>query len=151
MTHYQRTAAWLAACGKQVGNQEHFSVQLGCHIEESVVELFQAIETNLNDLQFGEVFSALQTLHGLSLSLKSGAVQARVADGQRVAFLDALCDSEVTGNGLAYLAGMDKDGADQAVLASNESKLEDGKAVFHPGGKIAKGKHYAAPDLSPFI
>ena len=65
--------------------------------------------------------------------------------------LDALCDREVTGNGVAYIAGFDKDAADQAVLASNESKLEDGKPVILPGGKIGKGKHYAAPDLRAFV
>jgi hypothetical protein len=62
-----------------------------------------------------------------------------------------LCDVEVTLNGVAYLAGFDKDGADQEVLASNESKLENGKAVILEGGKIGKGKSYKAPDLRGFV
>jgi hypothetical protein len=65
--------------------------------------------------------------------------------------LDALCDTEVTGNGIAYLADFDKNGADKEVLASNESKLVDGKPVLMPGGKIGKGPNYKAPDLSGFV
>ena len=65
--------------------------------------------------------------------------------------LDALCDTEVTGNGIAYLAGFDKNGADQEVLASNESKLVDGKPVIQPGGKIGKGPNYRAPELEKFV
>lgn len=151
MTNYQRTANWLKACGKQPGNEAHFSVQLGCHLEESVVEFFQTIEANLNEVQNAELLAAIQTIHGLSLSLKSGIVLARIADRQREDFLDALCDCEVTGNGLAYLSGLDKDGADQEVLRSNESKLVDGRAIFHPGGKIAKGPGYTAPNLAPYL
>ena len=59
--------------------------------------------------------------------------------------------SEVTGNGVAYLAGFDKRGADQAVLASNDAKLVDGKPVIMPGGKIGKPEGWKAPDLSGFV
>jgi hypothetical protein len=69
----------------------------------------------------------------------------------RVACLDALCDIDVTLNGVAFLAGFDKNGADDAVLDSNDSKFEDGKAVILPGGKIGKGKNYVEPDLTPFV
>jgi hypothetical protein len=70
----------------------------------------------------------------------------------RVDALDALCDIEVTGNGVAFFAGFDKDAADQAVIDSNDSKLEDGKAVIMPGGKIGKGaQDYKAPDLKGFV
>jgi hypothetical protein len=58
---------------------------------------------------------------------------------------------EVTGNGVAYLAGFDKDGADQAVLASNEAKLVDGKPVILEGGKIGKPAGWTPPDLTPFV
>ena len=34
MTNFQRTASWLKACGKEVGNPQHISVQIGVHIEE---------------------------------------------------------------------------------------------------------------------
>jgi hypothetical protein len=60
-------------------------------------------------------------------------------------------DIEVTGNGVAYLAGFDKCEADQAVLASNEAKLIDGKPVILPGGKIGKPEGWKAPDLARFV
>jgi hypothetical protein len=52
---------------------------------------------------------------------------------------------------VAYLAGFDKDAADEEVLASNESKLEDGVPVILEGGKIGKGKNYKAPNLRGFV
>jgi hypothetical protein len=52
---------------------------------------------------------------------------------------------------VAYLAGFDKDAADEEVLASNESKLEDGVPVILEGGKIGKGKSYKAPNLRGFV
>ena len=64
---------------------------------------------------------------------------------------DALCDIEVTANGVAYLAEMDKPGADRAVLDSNDAKLVDGKPVILEGGKIGKPAGWTAPDLRGFV
>ena len=83
--------------------------------------------------------------------LKSGKSQVKITEEDCVGALDALCDIEVTINGVAHLAGFDKDSADQAVLASNDSKLENGIPVLLPGGKIGKGRDYKAPDLSTFV
>ena len=150
MTNFQRTASWLAACGKQPGNEDQFSAQLGCDLEEWV-EGMSCVELNLPADAMDEAGAAIALIESLAGLLKKGVVKARIAEGKRVEFLDALCDREVTGNGLAYLAGFDKDGADQAVLNSNDSKLVNGKAVFLPGGKIAKPDGYVAPNLSPYI
>ena len=65
--------------------------------------------------------------------------------------LDALCDAEVTGNGVAYMAGFDKPGADEAVMASNDAKLVDGKPVILEGGKIGKPEGWKPPDLSAYV
>ena len=148
MTNFQRTAQWLAACGKEPGNTKHFSVQVGCHIEE-VVELLTSIETDFTDEELPLIGTALGTLTHAAQALKAGDRHARVS--KPLEFLDGLCDCEVTGNGLAFLAGMNKDGADQAVLASNDSKLFEGRAMFHPGGKIAKPAAWVAPNLTPFL
>lgn len=59
-------------------------------------------------------------------------------DAWKAEALDALCDMELTGNGIAYLAGFNKVDADQAVLDSNDAKLVDGKPVILPSGKIGK-------------
>lgn len=151
MTNFQRVAKWHAACGKVPGNQEHFSVALGVDLEEWV-EGMSCIEINLPEEAIDEVRLAIRRISGLATLLKRGSVHARIADGRRVDFLDALCDKDVTGNALAYLAGFDKDGADEAVLNSNDSKLEDGKPVFVDGTtKIGKGKNYVAPNLAPYV
>lgn len=145
MTNFQRTASWLEACGK-TKTPENLSVQIGCHIEE-FAEFLEA--SGFNDpLTSASVRVIAKDLHSIAASLKSRAVQAHLKN--RAGALDALCDSEVTGNGVAYLAGFDKDGADQAVLASNDAKLVDGKPVILPGGKIGKPEGWKAPDLDKF-
>lgn len=58
---------------------------------------------------------------------------------------------EVTGNGVAHLAGMDKECADMAVLDSNDAKLVDGEPVILEGGKIGKPGGWLPPDLTPFV
>lgn len=151
MTNFQRTAAWLAACGKEPGNQDQFSVQLGCDIEE-MVEALGCIELNLPEQAIDEASASIRLLAHIADLLKKGVTKARVIEGKHAEFLDGLCDREVTGNGLAFLMGYDKDGADKAVLDSNDSKLEDGKPVFVDGTtKIGKGKNYIAPNLAPYV
>ena len=57
----------------------------------------------------------------------------------------------MTGNGIAYLADMDKEGADQAVLDANDAKLVGGKPVILPGGKIGKPEGWKPADISGFV
>lgn len=148
MTNYQRTANWLKACGKEP-TPENLSVQLGVHLEE-FCELLACLRTD------SEGYAKLMERTRLDLEWFAGKLKKReqfvyIPTHMRVDALDALCDSEVTGNGVAYLAGFNKDAADQEVLASNESKLEDGKPVILEGGKIGKGKDYKAPNLRGFV
>lgn len=147
--NYWRTANWLAACGKEPRNEQHLSVQIGCHLEE-VCELLNTVYIESTT---GASSNALQEvaaiLSAIGNNLKRGHASAKIFD--REAALDALCDCEVTGNGIAFLAGFDKDGADQAVLASNEAKLVDGKPVLKEGGKIGKPDGWLPPDLTPFL
>ena len=87
----------------------------------------------------------------LATSLKDGVLRVEVMEEFREECLDSLCDMEVTGNGVAYLAGFAKDSADLEVLAANERKLVDGKPVLKPNGKIGKPEGWTAPDLKPFV
>lgn len=151
-SNFQRTADWLAACGKSPSLEPSgitaLSVQLGCHIEE-IVEFLKTVRTDKEG--YGKLLDrCTDDLEWFSTKLKRGESVAYIPAHLRVASLDALCDCEVTGNGVAYLAAFDKEAADQAVLASNESKLVDGKPVILEGGKIGKGPNYSPPDLREF-
>jgi predicted HAD superfamily Cof-like phosphohydrolase len=147
-SNFERTAAWLKACGKVPGHAA-LSVQIGCHLEEFIEFLMCVDFDSAEDAESLErsVADLLRVANGL----KKGMVMAGINPSDRIEALDALCDSEVTGNGVAYLAGFDKQGADMAVLASNDAKLVDGKPVILPGGKIGKPEGWKAPDLSGFV
>jgi len=147
-SNFERTAAWLKACGKVPGPAA-LSVQIGCHIEEFLEFLLCVDFDSAEDAESLErsVADLLRVANGL----KKGIVMAGINPSDRIEALDALCDTEVTGNGVAYLAGFDKGAADMAVLASNDAKLVDGKPVILPGGKIGKPSGWTAPDLSGFV
>lgn len=149
MTNFQRTAAWLHACGKTRSAQD-LSVQIGCHIEE-VVEFFDQLEIEDQGNNPARLTVACDLLLYLASALKMGHVVARIPAQNRERALDALCDSEVTGNGVAYLAHMDKERADRAVLDANEAKLVDGKPIILKGGKIGKPEGWKPPNLGPFV
>ena len=147
-SNFERTAAWLKACGKVPGPAA-LSVQIGCHIEE-ICEFLNCLDfDSARDL--GNVESCSDDLMLVATALKKGLVMGFINPSDQVDALDALCDIEVTGNGVAYLAGFDKRAADQAVLASNDAKLVDGKPVILQGGKIGKPEGWTAPDLSGFV
>lgn len=147
MTNFKRTASWLQACGK-TPSYAVLSTQLACHLEE-VCELLECLRVNSDGWQ-RVLERSTQDLHDLADVVKSGLKEMHFPAHLREEVLDALCDSEVTGNGVAYLAGFDKESADQAVLASNEAKLVDGKPVILPGGKIGKPKDWMPPDLRAY-
>lgn len=154
MTNFERTKNWLIACGKDQTPQ-NLSVQVGCHVEEFMEFLDTlGIAANVE----GQVFptplqlqSALETLNLFATQLKDGVLRVDVMPEFREECLDALCDMEVTGNGVAYLAGFQKDSADLEVLSANERKLVDGKPVLKPNGKIGKPEGWVAPNLKPFV
>jgi predicted HAD superfamily Cof-like phosphohydrolase len=148
MTNFDRTAAWLKACGKEP-NQENLSVQSGCHIEE-FCEFLRTLRTD------SEGYAKLlertcNDLEWFASKLKRREQFVYIPTHLRTDALDALCDTEVTGNGVAYLAGFAKKGADEAVLASNDAKLVDGKPVILEGGKIGKPEGWKAPELRGFV
>lgn len=146
--NYKRTANWLKACGKEP-TPENLSVQIGCHIEE-FCEFIKTLRTD------SEGYAKLMDRTRLDLEwfgskLKRGDEMVYIPIHLRSEALDALCDTEVTGNGIAYMAGFNKEFADEAVLQSNEAKLVDGKPVILDGGKIGKPEGWRAPDLSIYV
>lgn len=152
-TNFERAASWLAACGKEPSEQ-NVSIQIGCDLEETI-ELYRTIRFETSDdpvARFGAIVArALDDLEFVAAKLKSGDATAKIDPWDHADALDAICDREVTGNGIAYFSGFDKDAADKAVLDANDAKLVDGKPVILPGGKIGKPEGWTAPDLSRFV
>jgi predicted HAD superfamily Cof-like phosphohydrolase len=149
MTNYERTEAWLKACGKAPPDIEGLSVQIGCHLEE-FCEFLGALRSDSEG--YGKLLERTRTdLEWFAGKLKRREQFVYIPVHLRTDALDALCDTEVTGNGVAYMAEMDKPGADAAVLDSNDAKLVDGKPVILEGGKIGKPPGWKAPDLRGFV
>lgn len=149
MTNFQRVRAWLKNCGKEP-SPANVSVQIGCDIEEAV-ELLRCIRTDKEG--YAKLLErCIGDLEWFAVKLKTGESMAYIPPHLREEALDALCDRDVTGNGIAYLMGFDKDAADQEVLRSNDSKFnEDGTPVILPGGKVGKSDRYTPPDLRGFV
>lgn len=147
---FRATAEWLSRCGKAPGDEAALSVQVGVHLEE----FSEFLKTIYIESNTGITSTATQELaahlEAAALALKRGYAKARIFD--REAALDALCDSEVTGNGVAFLAGFNKVEGDARVIASNYSKFNaDGTPVILEGGKIGKSELYKEPDLSDLV
>jgi predicted HAD superfamily Cof-like phosphohydrolase len=148
MTNFDRTVNWLKACGKEP-NQENLSVQIGCHLEE-ICEFLGTLRSDSEG--YGKLIERTRVdLEWFASKLKKREQFVYIPTHLRVDALDALCDTDVTGNGVAYMAGFAKNGADEAVLASNEAKLVDGKPVILEGGKIGKPPGWKAPELRGFV
>lgn len=147
MTNYHRTASWLKACGKAPSASD-LSVQIGCHIEE-FREFIEQIDVT-DPVAESYLLVVTDILEKMAKQIKSRTVLATIPPQCRPGALDALCDMEVTGNGVAYLAGFNKPAADAAVLDANDRKLVDGKPVLLEGGKIGKPEGWKAPDLANY-
>ena len=119
-------------------------VQIGCHYEE-VSEMSAVL---YDDVEDELVDTAI--LYKIKHSEYIGVVEKLSADA-RVELLDALCDQIVTAVGVAYMMGMDIEGALAEVNRSNWSKFKGGVPVFNAQGKIAKGVEYTPPELSDYI
>ena len=117
-------------------------VQIGCHYEE-VSEMSAA----LCDDDVAHELAAT----ALAYKMNRGRYLGANADA-RVELLDALCDQVVTTVGVAYMMGMDIEGALAEVNRSNWSKFKDGFIpVFNAHGKIVKCAEYTPPELSDYI
>ena len=119
-------------------------VQLGCHYEE-ISEMSAVL---YEDVEYALADTAI--LYKIKHSEYIGVLEKLSADA-RVELLDALCDQVVTAVGVAYMMGMDIEGALAEVNRSNWSKFEGGVPVFNEHGKIVKGVDYTPPELSDYI
>ncbi len=148
-SNFRETADWLATCGKQPGNESHLATQVGCHLEELCEFLDELIITGSSS-DNDSLTLASTRIKGLAHRLKKGSTGIRFRN--RGNALDALCDAEVTGNGVAFIAQMNKEEGDRRVLFSNNLKLNaDGTPVILPGGKIGKSDRYVKPHMDDLV
>ena len=134
---------WFKAA-KPTPSTADVCVQIGCHYEE-VSEMSAVLDDDVEDEL---VDTAI--LYKIKHSEYIGVLEELSADA-RVELLDALCDQIVTAVGVAYMMGMDIEGALAEVNRSNWSKFEGGVPVFNEHGKIVKGVEYTPPELSDYI
>ncbi|UKL14793.1 MazG-like nucleotide pyrophosphohydrolase [Stenotrophomonas phage C121] len=144
----EQTLEWFKAA-KPNPTDKDLIVQTGCHFEEVVEMLDCAVGASFFEASL--IIEAKKALHALAEHMKSSPLGYTMGKYDPVALLDSLADQNVTGAGVAYMAGMDMIGAMREVNRSNFSKFEDGKPVFKDTGKIGKGKNYTEPDLKPFV
>lgn len=147
-TNFQRTSAWLAAAGKEQTPQ-NVSLQYGCHLEEIAEMLDETTFVSTTGITSSAMQEVAAVLRALGDNLKLGHAQVVIHD--KAAFLREVCDQGITGDGIAYFLGCDKDGADTAVIDANFDKFVDGVPVIKPGGKIGKRPGWVEPDLTPFV
>ena len=120
-------------------------VQIGCHYEE-VSEMNAVLNY---DVEY--MLAATAEEYEMYYSGYLGAALEELSADARVELLDSLCDQIITAVGVAYMMGMDIEGALAEVNRSNWSKFENGVPVFNEYGKIAKGVEYTPPELSDYI
>ena len=120
-------------------------VQIGCHYEE-VAEMAEALCDGAVEFALESAAMKYKRNHSDYLG-----VLEELSAYARVGLLDALCDQIVTAVGVAYMMGMDIEGALAEVNRSNWSKFEGGVPVFNEQGKIVKGAEYTPPELSDYI
>jgi predicted HAD superfamily Cof-like phosphohydrolase len=103
-------------------------------IEEEFHELCEALFPNSTDL----FDSPLE-------NIKDGRC---AYDPDLIATADALADLDVVINGAGIRHGFDMQSLSREVFSSNMSKLDaDGKAIYHPNGKIAKSDQFREPNI----
>ena len=135
---------WFKAA-KPNPNTADVCVQIGCHYEE-VSEMNAVLNY---DVEY--MLEATAEEYQMYYSGYLGAALEELSADARVELLDDLCDQVVTAVGVAYMLGMDIEGALAEVNRSNWSKFEGGVPVFNEHGKIAKGVEYTPPELSDYI
>ena len=140
-------ANWFKAA-KPDPTIDDLCVQIGCHLEE-VAELLEAL--GLKDYDTHEQLT-IDADHFKNKSKWALMKLTKLNYEQRIAIVDACCDTNVTGTGIMQLLGsVDVLGAQREVIRSNNSKMVDGKFEFDDNGKIMKAEGYSPPSLKPFL
>ena len=136
--------AWFKAA-KPEPTVKDALVQIGCHYEE-VAEMADALWDE-------EVLESAENAANNYKDTEDCFLYfiEDLSESQRIQLLDAICDQIVTAVGVAYMMGMDIEGALAEVNRSNWSKFNGGVPVFNEHLKIVKGAEYTPPELSDYI
>jgi predicted HAD superfamily Cof-like phosphohydrolase len=113
-------------------------------IEEEFWELAEALFPRAKD-----IYLASHEDH-LTLTEELGAyAEAYDYEPDLIETADALADLDVVINGAGIRHGFDMQSLSREVFSSNMSKLgADGKPIYHPNGKIAKGPDFKQPNIA---
>lgn len=148
MTNFQRVSQFLEACDKD-RTAANTSMQIGEFLW-SVVELLESINVSGPQSE-DDVSTAIKRLRRAGGAMKRGQTLAVIQADKRKDALRAMCSADANANGVAYLALMDKDSADQATLDALYAMLVDGAPVLAPGGKIQAPEGWQQADLSRYV
>lgn len=145
------TYNWLEAALPSISGL-NASVQLGCVLEE-VHELLEALQNANVPTIDPNLMSALKTHANIFKKGQNQRVYEALEnvwknEEVRREVVDALADISVTTTSFGRQMYVHTPTALDIVNASNYSKFEDGKPVYDAYGKVAKGRHYVAPDLT---
>lgn len=114
-------------------------------IEEEFWELAEALFPAAKD-----IYLASHDTH-LTLTEEIGGLFAHAYNYEPdlIESADAVADLDVVINGFGIRSGFDMQALSREVFSSNMSKLgADGKPIYHPSGKIAKGPSFREPDIA---
>lgn len=141
LTGIEQTKVWFE---QAIPNPtiETACIQIGCAFEETS-ELAETIGDDETCVTLSVSAELYKNKNTYAISDLKAADRAKI--------LDDIVDEIVTRVGIAHNLEMDILGALAEVNRSNFSKFENGKPVFDDQGKIAKGKNYTPPDLTPYI
>lgn len=160
-SNFQKVGNWLEDAGQTT---EHFNAQVACDVEE-MGEYLEALGDAMDfphQSDIGLLFSIatgtmklistyIRNLNGVGLFNKL----MEAPPHKKTKLLDAICDREVTANGVAYMLNFRKDYADHLVQRSNDSKLVvvNGKrqANRDASGKIQKPPTFVPVNLDECV
>ncbi|MDR6794384.1 putative HAD superfamily Cof-like phosphohydrolase [Pseudarthrobacter oxydans] len=113
-------------------------------IEEEFWELAESLFPGCKDMYLAS-HEDHETLSG-ELALYPEAYEY---DPDLIESADAVADLDVVINGFGIRSGFDMQSLSREVFSSNMSKLgADGKPIYHPNGKIAKGPDFKQPNIA---
>lgn len=127
------------------------TTQLGVHFEE-IAEMIDELLTGVSPETKQDVFTLFQNVKAFADALKSGQIKINFENINRIKLLDAICDQQVTGVGVAHMLHMDMFEALKEVDDSNWSKFDkEGNPIFDQNRKIIKGPDYVRASLDKFV